>query len=335
MNVVDLLKDGTALDLLIDAAASNNYGGLITSGELLIAIEDEGEESAVVLRKVLTGIHEGAVVAKVYTKGSNIKVVGPSVHLIDGVPGLFGQPLPKGVSLSKTKEKRGSGDREYTAPIARLSMKSPEDEDELISLDFDFAKPVGTEDYFAWCMAVCNANKATLIEDGLIGEWVEPTLNPSVGMDRVNLEAIPPGKYQITGLKWEERLSKANNPYKVWSLALTSADREFVTWDRVLPKSMDVGAVQIRMLDKGKLMVLDVKGLRDQQDKQGRVKLNDEGRPYQELDARIYAVDSLPLLSSLAVVEADKKPSEYKTQKVATPDPVLEAAYSEEDDMPF
>lgn len=335
MNVVDLLKDGTALDCLIDAAAANNYGGLITADELMGAIEGETDESAAVLRKVLAAVEGESVVAKAYTKGSNIKVIGLSVHLIDGMPGLFGLPLPKGVAMSKTKEKRGSGDREYTAPIARLSIKNPDDEDEVISLDFDFAKPADAADYNEWCAQVCSANRADLIENGMIGEWVEPSLNPSMGMERVNLEQIPPGKYHVTGLTWEERYSKANNPYKVWSLGITAADREFITWNRVLPKCMEVGAVQQRMLDKGKILLLEVKGLRDQSDKYGRPKLNNDGVPYQELDARIYAVDELPALSPLERTEVATKAEPAPTAKAKSGTSSPASPEIEDDEIPF
>lgn len=332
MNVVDLLKDGACLDLLVDAAAANNYGGLITASELRLALDDECEESAAVLKKVLDPLDDDLVVAKCYAKGQNIKVIGLSVHALMGGFGLFGQALPKGVSLSKTKEKRGSGDREYSAPIARLSIKGA-DEDEVISLDFDFAKPADAENYTEWCSNACAMSRADLVENGLLGEYSEPALNPNMGQERVNLQDIPPGKYQVTALDWEERQSKAGNPYKVWSLGVTAADREFVTWQRVLPKCMEVGAVQQRMLATGKLLVLDVKGLRDQLDKFGNKKPDNDGGFYQELNAKIYAVDALPTLSPMEVIEVAPTAKEKAKAKSRTSAPT--APEIEDDEMPF
>jgi hypothetical protein len=320
MNVNDLLCDGACFDALVNTAAVTSYGGLITVGELVSALDSESDESAKVLMQILKPLPTGTIAAKVYTKGSNLRVIGLAVHAVDGVAGVCGYPLPKGVTLSKTKEKRGNGDKEYSVPIARLSVTTMTDDDEpeVVSLDFDFAKPSTAKDYFEWCAESLDTGKAEFIASG-IGEWSEPSLATGMGGDRVNLEQIPPGKYQITALESEVRTSKAGKPYTVWSLAVNAADREFSTWARVMPRGCDVGVVQQKMLALGKVLVLDVRGLREQRDKYGGLKLDKDNNPYMELDGRIYASTEMPKLSPSIVMELAPSSS----------------ASSDDDEMPF
>lgn len=283
MNIKSLLTEH-AFDLLIDAASSSPTGGLITVGELLAS--DIKADESVILSELLKDLDSDSVVLKAYVQKTEIKIIGASVHVIGDAFGLFGRPLPKSISLTKTKENRGNGPKAFTVAIARLTMSGPDGE--LVTLDLDFAKPAESE-YFAWAKSTLAGTKADMLSN--IGNWVEPNLTS--GGTKVSLTDIPKGKYQVTGINSENRVSKqTGKPYICWSLDITAADCEFSTWASIMPNGLSVGLLQQRMIERGKVMCLDVQGLRDQTNNQGAPRLNPDGAPYQELVARLYPVQS-------------------------------------------
>lgn len=282
MKIDELLIDGAAFGLLVNAAGATPYGGLISAGDLKEWMPREVDDSAKVLAEVLSGIDPEAVVGKAYFDDRNrLKFLGGAVHWCEGnKPGLFGHPLPKGISFSVTKEKRGAGAQEYTAPIGRLSMTV---DDEIISLDVGILPPKGVE-YRDWAANAIALKKGDLITESNMGAWREPRL----GGARVRLEELDPGVYQILEIAEEQRISKKGNEYWVHGLTLLSESGDEVsTWPQCMPKGCYIHPTLIRALEEGSEVWLSAFGAKPQTDKQGNVVYGPSNTPYMELDGRI------------------------------------------------
>ena len=313
MHVINfLIKEGTAQgDLMLDAAMSGQYGGLVSAAELGAAIAEDKSKEGALLRKLLEKVPGDRIVAKAYIKNGEVKVVGVGVHAQGKAWGVFGEEIPAEISTDKTSEVRGTGNYVKEVPFARFVMNI---EGKFATLDFEFVKPKEL-DYTEWCAWAVTLEEGDIVD--ALATWEEPVL--LVGSTRVSLTDIPPGVYRLLALESSEEISKKNTPYTAWVATLQAADCEFKTWKAVL----NVGRAETRALERGTPVYFESRGTRVQIGKDGKPVINpNAGAPFLELKYQIYGSSEdlqLSPLKQAAAPDAETEPESMDSEPALEP----------------
>ena len=356
------LMNATQLNELIDRVTAKD--GVDTASFVLKAIvsalvEVDPEKKVLAVKNTERGL-------LVY--GFKVGIIGePTQFDSDGVgtefdwhPAMFGMLLPEGVRLQIESEKVGTGDKEYSRPVAKLMLdyQDAKGKTRTAILETGVADTVKAMriEYFDWVkLAVTCKDEDDLIARSLIAEWAEPKLG-SGGGQRVNLvdlgknaDQFGPQVYQILEVKEvNEAETKSKFAEVGFSLQMVGAGNEpFETWNEkifAVSRTREKGGIGYSdmvgdALGDGQPYYLIVLGSKaqtiwDKASKKAVVRINEStGEPWMCVNGYM---SSRPTIAVNLLTQV-KSPAIQAANTIAPAQALKPAAISEEDfaDIPF